>query len=156
MQTMGMESMHGGGDAGDEVGGAGAGGGHADADLAGGARVAVGHVRGALLVAHEDVADGELAQRVVDGQDGAAGIAEDGGDALADECGPDDLGAGEGGVRFLTVCSLAGHRCVPQGAEARVFGAWCDIKAVPLKILELRCVGLSALEFGGWVPRPSP
>jgi hypothetical protein len=59
---------HGGGDAGDEVGRAGAAGGHADADLARGARVAVGHVRGALLVAHEDVVDGELAQRVVAGR----------------------------------------------------------------------------------------
>ncbi len=49
---------HGGGDAGDEVGGAGAGGGHADADAAGGAGVAIGHVRGALLVADEDVVDG--------------------------------------------------------------------------------------------------
>ena len=68
---------HGGGDAGDEVGGAGAGGGDADADLAGGAGVAVGHVRGALLVADEDVVDGELAQGVVDGEDGSAGVAED-------------------------------------------------------------------------------
>ena len=85
---------HGRGDAGDEVGGAGAGGGDGDADLARGAGVAVGHVRGALLVADEDVVDGELAQRVVGGQDGSAGIAEDGGDALADEGGPDDFGSG--------------------------------------------------------------
>ena len=56
----------------------GTGGGHADADLAGGAGVAVGHVRGALLVADQDVMDGELAQSVVDGEDGSAGIAEDG------------------------------------------------------------------------------
>ena len=68
---------HGGGDAGDEVGGAGAGGGDADADLARGAGVAVGHVRGALLVADEDVVDGELAQGVVGGEDGSAGVAED-------------------------------------------------------------------------------
>ena len=32
------------------------------------------------------------------GQDGSAGIAEDGGDALADEGGPEDFGSGEGGV----------------------------------------------------------
>ena len=81
---------------------------------AGGARVAVGHVRGALLVAHEHVVDGgELAQRVVDGKDGSAGIAEDGGDAFAGERGPEDLGAGEGGVlvglmvRVHWTCSLA-------------------------------------------------
>ncbi len=85
---------HGRGDAGDEVGCAGAGGGHADSDLAGGAGVAVGHVGGALLVAHEDVVDGEFAQRVVDGEDGSAGVAEDGGGAFADEGGPEDFGAG--------------------------------------------------------------
>ena len=74
-------------------------GGHADADAAGGARVAVGHVRGALFVPHEHVVDGgELAQRVVDREDGSAGIAEDGGGAFAGERGPEDLGAGEGGV----------------------------------------------------------
>src|SRR5437588_9664052 len=40
-------------------------------------------MRGALLVAHEDVADGILMEyRVVDRQDGAAGIAEDHVDAL--------------------------------------------------------------------------
>ncbi len=90
---------HGGGEAGDEVGGAGAGGGHADADAAAGAGVAVGHVGGALLVADEDVVDGgEFAEGVVDGEDGAAGVAEDGGGAFAGEGGPEDLGAGEGGV----------------------------------------------------------
>ena len=104
---------HGGGDAGDEIGGAGAAGGDADADLARGARVAVGHVRGALLVAHEDVVDGKLAQRVVGGQDGAAGIAEDVGDALADQRGPEDLSAGEAGGRGeVSVCVRASLRCV--------------------------------------------
>ena len=39
--------------------------------------VALGHVARALLVAHEDVADGRVDQRVVDGQDRAAGQAED-------------------------------------------------------------------------------
>ena len=71
----------------------------AHADLARGARVAVGHVRGALLVAHQDVVDGKLAQRVVDGQNGAAGIAEDVGDAFADQRGPQDFSAGEAGGR---------------------------------------------------------
>jgi len=50
-----------------------------------------------MCEANEDMVDGELAQRVVDGQDGAAGITEDGGDALAGEGGPEDLGAGEVG-----------------------------------------------------------
>ena len=39
--------------------------------------VALGHVPGALLVAHEDVADRRLEQRVVGGQDAATGQAED-------------------------------------------------------------------------------
>ena len=47
------------------------------ADLAGGARVAVGHVRRALLVADEDVMELRiLGERVVGGKDGAAGIPE--------------------------------------------------------------------------------
>ena len=64
------------------------GGGHAYSDLSGGAGVAVRHVGRALLVAHEDVVDGELAQRVVDGEDGSAGVAEDGSDAFAYKGGP--------------------------------------------------------------------
>ena len=45
------------GDAGDEVGGAGAAGGHADAGLAGGAGVALGRKRPALLVSRQDGAN---------------------------------------------------------------------------------------------------
>jgi len=45
----------------------------------------------------EDVMEGELPQCVVGGQDGAAGIAEDGGNAFAYECGPQDLRTGETG-----------------------------------------------------------
>ena len=49
-----------------------------DADLAGGAGIALGGVHRRLLVAHQDVADGVLLeQRVVDRQYRAAGIAED-------------------------------------------------------------------------------
>ena len=88
---------HGGGDAGDEVCRAGAAGGDGDADLARGARIAVGHVRSALLVANEDVVNGKLAQRVVDGQNRAAGVAEDVGNALAYQRGPHDFCAGEAG-----------------------------------------------------------
>ena len=102
---------HGRGEAGDEVGGAGAGGGHADADAADGAGVAVGHVGGALLVADEDVVDGgELAQGVVDGEDGAAGVAEDGGGAFAGEGGPEDFGAGRVGCG----CSCWPSLCPPD------------------------------------------
>ena len=44
--------------------------------------VALRHVAGALLVAHEDVADRAVEQRVVHRQDAPAGQPEDGVDAL--------------------------------------------------------------------------
>ena len=115
---------HGGGEAGDEVGGAGAGGGHADAGAAAGARVAVGHVRGALLVAHEHVVNrGELAQCVVDRKDGSAGVAEDGGGAFAGERGPEDFGAGERGVLVGLMVEFIGrapwHRECARSKEGR-------------------------------------
>jgi hypothetical protein len=66
------------GERGDHVQRARAAGGEADADFAGGAGVAVGHVAGALLVADQDVVElGVAGQGVVDGQVGAAGVAED-------------------------------------------------------------------------------
>ena len=65
------------GQRGDQVGGAGAGGGDAHADLAGDLRVAGGGVAGALLVAHQDVADLlGVEQRVVQREDRAARNAE--------------------------------------------------------------------------------
>ena len=63
---------------GDRVGGAGAGGHEHDADLAGGAGIALGRMHRALLVAHEDVLHLVLVEeRVVDRQHRAAGIAEE-------------------------------------------------------------------------------
>ena len=56
MATIGDGIEVGIGDAGDQVGGARAGGGQADAHLAGGPGIAVGGMGGALLVAHQDVA----------------------------------------------------------------------------------------------------
>ena len=91
----GNRVKHCGGDARDQVGSAGAAGGDADADLAGGTRVAIGHVGRALLVAHQDVMDGKFAQRVVGGQDSAARIAEDVSHAFADQRGPEDFSTGE-------------------------------------------------------------
>jgi len=44
--------------------------------------VALGHVAGTLLVSHQDVADRRVEQRVVRGQDAAAGQTEDGLDAF--------------------------------------------------------------------------
>ena len=69
----------------------GPGGGDRHADPAAGARVAVGHVRGALFVADQHVANRVIEQRVVGRQDGAAGVAEDGVDALFDQARPDDV-----------------------------------------------------------------
>ena len=56
----------------------GAGGHQHDADLAGGAGIALGGVHRAAFLADQDVADGVLLeQRIVDRQYRAAGIAED-------------------------------------------------------------------------------
>ena len=65
---------HRGGDAGDHVGRARPGRGDRDADAAARARVAVGHVRRPLLVAHQDVANRVIEHGVVGRQNGAARI----------------------------------------------------------------------------------
>ena len=72
-------------DAGDHVGRSRTRGGDGDADPAARARVAVGHVRRALLVADENVPDRIPEHRVVCGKNRSARIAEDVGDAFADE-----------------------------------------------------------------------
>ena len=63
---------------------------HRDARLAGREGVALGHVAGALLVTHEDVADRGVEDRVVDGENRATGQPEDGVDPFAfqalDQC----------------------------------------------------------------------
>ena len=63
---------HGVHQAGDQVGGAGTGGGAADADFAGGARIAFGREAGVLFVPHQDVADVVIVERVVERQRDAA------------------------------------------------------------------------------------
>ena len=88
---------HGGGDSGDEVGGAGTAGGDGHAHLARGARVAVGHVRGALLVAYKDVVDGKFAQRIVNRKNCSARVPEYIGYTFAYQCRPHDFRAGEPG-----------------------------------------------------------
>ena len=85
---------HGVGQTGDEVGGAGARGGPADADLAGGPRVAVGGVGGRLLVAYENVAEsGVFGEGLVEREYRPAEQPEDGIDALFQESLADDLGS---------------------------------------------------------------
>ena len=96
MTTSGDGVHQGVDDAGDGVGGAGAGGHQHHARLAGGAGVALGGVGRALLVAHQDVAQARLVEQgVVDRQHRAAGIAEQVGHALVDQGAHDDLRAGQ-------------------------------------------------------------
>ena len=75
----------------------------ADADLLRGARVAVGRVHRALLVAHQDVLHLVLLEElVVDKEHRAPGIAEDVLDALRLQAAHDDLSAGKrGGLRSI-------------------------------------------------------
>src|SRR5713101_2218654 len=68
---------HGGGNAGNHVRCARTGGSHGDADATAGTGVAIGHVCGALFVAHQDVVQLRFAERVIDRKNSAAGIAED-------------------------------------------------------------------------------
>ena len=84
---------HGRGDAGDHVRGARAGRGDGHPHAAASAGVAVGHVRGALLVAHQHVPDRIVEHGVVGRQDRPAGIAENGGHTFVDQTLPDDLRA---------------------------------------------------------------
>ena len=118
------------GDAGDQVGGAGAAGGHADAGPAGGAGVAIGGEGAALLVAGQDHADLlRSRERLVDFHARPAGIGEDRVHAFAFEAGHEDLAAGHGGADlgtfgggspFLDVsgCCLA-HVLFPVAAASR-------------------------------------
>src|SRR5450631_1113331 len=64
----------------------------------------------ALLMANQDVPDRVFAQRVVDRQNGAAGIAEHFTNALPFQCCPDDLSAGE--ARRV---AGGGFRCFAHG-----------------------------------------
>ena len=80
---------------GDDVGGRRAARHHGHAGTAGGVGVALRHVPGALLVAHEDVADRAVDDRVVDGQDRTAGQPEDGVDALHLEGSDERLSSGQ-------------------------------------------------------------
>ena len=82
------------GEAGDGIGGAGAGRDQHHADLAGRAGIAFGGVHRAALLAHQDVLDLLLLEQlVVDRQHGAAGVAEDVLHALVGQRLDDHLGA---------------------------------------------------------------
>ncbi len=97
------------GDAGDQVGGARAGGGDADADPATGTGETVGGQGGALLVADQDVLQPGIHQGVVERHDGAARIAEQRMHAL-----------GFQGLR-QPACAVAGRGAVCGGIHAVTF-----------------------------------
>ena len=106
-------------EAGDGVGGAGAGRHERDTHLAGRARVALGSVQRPALLAHEDVLDLVLLEQlIVDRQHRAAGIAENVLDALVDERRDHHLGARH----------RACHRSTPDKNAAQ--GA-CEVKRFP-------------------------
>jgi hypothetical protein len=86
---------HRGGDAGGQVRRPRTGGGDGHSDPAAGPCVPVRHVGRTLLVADQDVADGELQQGVIGGKDGATRISEHGVDALTHQAFPEDLRAGQ-------------------------------------------------------------
>jgi len=107
-------------DAGDGVGGPGAGGHQAHARLAGGAGVALGRMGRALFVAHQDVMQARLVEQgVVDRQDRAARIAEDGVYALIHQGAHDDLGARQGLNLRFGVEGLGGHGGCPSGTGSK-------------------------------------
>src|SRR5690606_25554253 len=96
------------GDGGEEVGDAGAGGGEADGGASGDAGHALGDEAAALFMACEDVVDGAVVQRVVEGQDRAAGYAGERVDALAFEQDFQDLGPCVAGC-FQGWCLVGAH-----------------------------------------------
>ncbi len=123
-------------DRGDQVGGAGARGGHADADLAGGLRVPGGGVAGPLLVTDQDVPDaGGVHQRVVGREDAAAGDAEH-------RVGTDFLKSADEGLRAREVFDGDGRLSAGTGARLRVVG--------PGGLLGHRHSLLEAEGFRGW------
>jgi hypothetical protein len=79
---------HSGGNAGHQVRRARAGGSHGHADLTGGAGIAVGHMRGALLVPHQDVVHRVFQHGIIDGHVRPARVAKNDFDALPDHALP--------------------------------------------------------------------
>ena len=112
----GRRVHHGRGNTGHHVGGARTRSRDGDSHLAGGAGITVGHVRGALFVTHQNVANRAVAQRVVRRQDRPARISEDGFHAFALQTLPKNSRAGHC-CRFfsglgagLLACFAAAHR----------------------------------------------
>ena len=103
-----------GGDAGDRVGAAGTGRGHHATELAGLAGVAVGGVRGDLLVAHVDDADAFVQAAIVDVDDMAAAQREDGVDAFVPQGLGDQVAARDDRARPALLRQRIGCRSYVQ------------------------------------------
>ena len=92
---------------------AGPAGDEGDAGPPGGARIAVGRVQRALLVAHEDVLHLLLLEeRVVDEEDGAPRVAEHELDTLFLQAADGDLGARQGFAGFRERRELEFHKAL--------------------------------------------
>ena len=110
------------GQAGDRVGRAGTARYKDDPDTAGRAGIALGRVHGPLLMPHEDVAQRILLEkRIVDRQDGTAGIAEYDIDALVHQSLDDDLRSAQRLGRHHNLHRQQ-HRARPKRAPPR---SWC-------------------------------
>ena len=113
------------GDAADQIGCAGAAGGHAHAGFARGAAVAARHERAALLVTAKNGADLLRAgQRLMDLHRSAAGISEDDLDALPFQAGDENVGAFHG---------MAGQRRRSRRLRSAFFlrfGFWAHISSL--------------------------
>ena len=107
MTTIGIESQQRVGQPGDRIGRAGARRDQHAADLAGRARIALGGMNRALLVAHQDVLDLLLLeQRVIDRQHRAARIAENVLHALVGERLDHHFGAGHFPARHASTAHV--------------------------------------------------
>jgi hypothetical protein len=113
------------GQRGDQVRRARAGGGHADADLAGGLRVPGRGVPGALLVADQDVPDLGVEERVVGRQDRPAGDAEDHLDADGLQRSDEALRAGDAGGRLGGRLGHGAGRRLDAGEGGRRLSGGC-------------------------------
>ena len=103
------------------VGGAGTRGDQHHARLAGRARIALGGVAGALLVADQDVLDLSLLEKlVIDRKHRAAGIAEEVLDAMIGERAHDHRGAGH----LVGIVALVAHGLLRMRCCRAVFFGW--------------------------------
>jgi hypothetical protein len=93
MQTMGEESSIARRNAGNHVRGAGPGSGNGHSHTSGSARVAIGHVRRALLVTDQYVMNVAVLQRVIRRKNRSSGVPEYGGNPLLLQTFPEYLRA---------------------------------------------------------------